>query len=1231
MSRVNIPNGSITTVRLANDAVVSSKIKEGAVRTEHLADGAVTNAKISLITPVKTSNDTTPATTEYVKTLIDDLVDSAPGSLDTLNEIALALNNDANLGSALTTAIASSVSAETAARVSAVSAETAARASADSVISAAVSAETAARVSAVSAEAAARVSAVSAEAAARASADSVISAAVSAEAAARASAVSAEAYARESADSVISAAVSAEAAARASADSVISAAVSAEAYARESAITSAVSAEAAARASADSVISAAVSAEAYARESADAAISAAVSAEAVARASDVSAEVINRNTAISAAVSAEVIDRNTAISDAITSLVAGTPSALDTLNEIASALNNDDNLASTLTNLIGSVSAAVSTETVARESADSVISAAVSAEVDARASAITSEAYARESADSVISAAVSAEAYARESADSVISAAVSAEAYARESADSVISAAVSAEAAARASADSVISAAVSAESYARESADSVISAAVSAESDARESADSVISAAVSAEAANRATAITSAVSAEAVARESADSVISAAVSAETYARESADSVISAAVSAEVDARASADSVISAAVSAEVDARASAITSAVSVETAARTSAITSAVSVETAARTSAITSAVSVETAARESADSVISAAVSAETVARASAITSAVSAETAARASAITSAVSVETAARASAITSAVSAETAARASALSVLYDRFTQRGADIDGEAASDNSGYSVSLSADGSIIAIGATGNDGNGSNSGHVRVYEYNGTSWVQRGTDIDGEAAGDQNGSSVSISADGSIVAIGATYNAGNGSNSGHVRVYEYNGTSWVQRGADIDGEAANDTSGFRVSLSADGSIVAIGARGNDSYRGHVRVYEYNGTSWVQRGADIDGEAAGDNSGYSVSLSANGSIVAIGAIYNDGNVSNSGHVRVYEYNGTSWVQRGADIDGESEDDSSGLRVSLSADGSIVAIGTIYNDGNGTNSGHVRVYEYNGTSWVQRGADINGEAAFDQSGSSVSLSADGSIVAIGANANANYRGHVRIYKWNGTIWVQRGADIDGEAAGDQSGSSVSISADGSIVAIGATYNDGNGTNSGHVRVYEFNENVQTQIDTISAAVSAEAVARASAISSAISGIATIDYVVELGLNNRDIVIGTVSSATNLNTNTPTYDASGNHTIIFSFRTKDLGINYSYYVYYALQTDPGAVTLVSTINGIEDVNSISIGQLTPNTTYILSVIIFNNDRAMQISVSARTLEYTTPSAP
>ncbi|WP_431108077.1 T9SS type A sorting domain-containing protein [Winogradskyella poriferorum] len=389
--------------------------------------------------------------------------------------------------------------------------------------------------------------------------------------------------------------------------------------------------------------------------------------------------------------------------------------------------------------------------------------------------------------------------------------------------------------------------------------------------------------------------------------------------------------------------------------------------------------------------------------------------------------------------------------------------------------------QIGQDIDGEASGDNSGFSISLSSDGSIVAIGASGNDGNGYGSGHVRVYENQNGSWVQVGQDIDGEAAFDES-VNVSLSNDGSIVAIGAPGNDGNGSSSGHVRVYENQNGSWVQVGQDIDGEAIFNLSGYNVSLSNDGSIVAIGAPGNDGNgtdSGHVRVYENQNGSWVQLGQDIDGEAAYDESGKSISLSSDGSIVAIGAPGNDGNVSGSGHVRVYENQNGSWVQVGQDIDGEAINDESGYSVSLSSDGSIVAIGAPYNVGNDISFGHVRVYENQNGSWVQVGQDIDGEAPGDASGYSVSLSSDGSIIAIGAVGNIgngndeteNHYGHVRMYKNVSGTWMQLGQDIDGEAHADYSGLSVSLSSDGSNVAIGAPFNDGNGVSSGHVRVYD----------------------------------------------------------------------------------------------------------------------------------------------------------------
>ena len=417
-------------------------------------------------------------------------------------------------------------------------------------------------------------------------------------------------------------------------------------------------------------------------------------------------------------------------------------------------------------------------------------------------------------------------------------------------------------------------------------------------------------------------------------------------------------------------------------------------------------------------------------------------------------------------------------------------------------------SQFGNDLDGEAAGDEFGWDVALSHSGDTMAVGAPLNDGTASNSGHVRVFAYDASneSWNQLGSDIDGEASGDLSGYSVSLSADGDRVAIGARWNDGGGTRSGHTRIYEYDAStdSWTQLGSDIDGEAAGDESGFSVSLSADGDRVAIGARFNDgggTRSGHTRIYEYNTStsSWTQLGSDIDGEAAFDESGYSVSLSADGNQVAIGGPVNDdGPGFNAGHTRIYEYNSSnsSWTQLGSDIDGGAADDQLGFSVSLSADGSRVAIGANQNDDGGSNAGQTQIYEYNAsaTGWTQLGNDIDGEAAGDISGRRVSLSADGGRVAIGAwgnDGNGSNAGHTRIFEYDtpSTSWNQVGSDIDGEASGDQSGLGVSLSAYGDRVAIGANYNDGNGSNAGHARVFEIGGGSSSCLnDTVPPAIS-----------------------------------------------------------------------------------------------------------------------------------------------
>jgi len=387
------------------------------------------------------------------------------------------------------------------------------------------------------------------------------------------------------------------------------------------------------------------------------------------------------------------------------------------------------------------------------------------------------------------------------------------------------------------------------------------------------------------------------------------------------------------------------------------------------------------------------------------------------------------------------------------------------------------WTQIGSDINGEADYNYSGKSVSLSSDGTIVAIGAPENDGIPFKSGHVRIYQNNNGTWTQIGEDIDGEASGDESGTSVSLSSDGSVVAIGAPKNDNeNGGYAGQVRIYENISGTWTQIGSDIDGEVNGDYSGSSVSLSSDGSIVAIGARynnGNASASGHVRIYQNIDGTWTQIGADIDGKSADDYFGSSVSLSSDGSIIAIGATDYEG-FGGPGYVQIYENISGTWTQIGSDIEGEASGDGSGGSVSLNADGSIIAIGAGLNDGGGNYSGHVRIYQYIEGIWTQVGSDIDGESEGDLF-ANVSLSKDGSIVAIGGrgcDVNGIGSGQVKVYKNIEGEWNQIGFAINGQAAFEYTGTAVSLSHDGSVLAIGS---DGANSLSGKVSVYRMQSN------------------------------------------------------------------------------------------------------------------------------------------------------------
>ena len=402
-----------------------------------------------------------------------------------------------------------------------------------------------------------------------------------------------------------------------------------------------------------------------------------------------------------------------------------------------------------------------------------------------------------------------------------------------------------------------------------------------------------------------------------------------------------------------------------------------------------------------------------------------------------------------------------------------------------LSVQYttenpsNTWAQVGGDFFGETASDRLGYSVAISADGLRIALGEYKHN---SNAGRVIVFDWNGSAWIQAGTDIDGSG---EFGSSVSLSSDGTRVVVGAPDTSGNP--NGYARVYDWNGSAWVQVGGDLTGTASGDLFGFVVSISGDKTRIVVGARGHDSSRGEVKIYEYHqgSATWVQLGSTLDGEATGDRIGSSTAMSSNGSRVAIGADNNDAGGSNAGHVRVFDWDGSVWTQAGDDIDGESVGDLMGAKggVSLSSDGLRLAVGARRDDETGTDAGHARVFDWNGTAWVQVGTDIDGEAAGDEFGNSVALSPDGSRLAVGGifnDAGVSNAGHARVFEYIDGSWTQIGADLDGTDPSGLFGTAVALSSNGSRLVVGGPRVDGpGGSECGLVRVFDYDGVLKTK--------------------------------------------------------------------------------------------------------------------------------------------------------
>jgi len=367
----------------------------------------------------------------------------------------------------------------------------------------------------------------------------------------------------------------------------------------------------------------------------------------------------------------------------------------------------------------------------------------------------------------------------------------------------------------------------------------------------------------------------------------------------------------------------------------------------------------------------------------------------------------------------------------------------------------------GDDIDGVNTSDRAGP-IAMSSNGNIIAVGSPKNDIGGNNAGQTRIFQFS-TTWSQRGTGIPGEVDEDEAGTSVALSANGDIVAVGSPKNADGADRGGQVRVWEWNGMSWSKKGTDIESTKGKRFFGTSVALTPNGDILAVGGPGklNQGKKGYVGVWSF-GTDWVQVHGNING-GVDEYFGTSVAITSDGAAVVIGAIG-----TTNGSVYVFTDDGNNWVSASGEIAGEFANDNFGQSVALKLDGSsyILAVGA---PNHSSGAGRVYVYEsMNLNTWSQLGNNVDGAISGDLAGSAVALSTDGAILAVGYPGNNN--GYTLVFQFDvGTLsWVQVNDKIVGENSGDLSGEYVALSSDGGVIAIGAKEND---SKTGHVRVHE----------------------------------------------------------------------------------------------------------------------------------------------------------------
>lgn len=350
---------------------------------------------------------------------------------------------------------------------------------------------------------------------------------------------------------------------------------------------------------------------------------------------------------------------------------------------------------------------------------------------------------------------------------------------------------------------------------------------------------------------------------------------------------------------------------------------------------------------------------------------------------------------------------------------------------------------------------NFGVSTALSLDGSTLVVGSTGDDFKGA----VHIFSRSGNSWIEQATILAADGVANDNfGSSVSVSADGNTIAVGAetdSYLGSPGSGSGYV--FARSGNTWIQEGRlPSISRVSGGNFGHSISISSDGNTVAVG-EDNNGQPGYAGIFTRSGTTWnLLSGFGVGG--ASDSGGRNVAISGDGNTAIVSASGDDDKGANAGAVYIYirPLTGTQWTQQAklTALDGAA-DYTFGDSVAVSNDGNTVIVGG--RDPNGL--GRAYVFTRSGTVWTQQAMLLASDGANNNLfGWSVAISDDGNIALIGSAFRDGVElksGGAYVFTRSGTIWTEESTLLTSDAAyQDRTGMSVSLSGDGLTAALGS---------------------------------------------------------------------------------------------------------------------------------------------------------------------------------